>query len=525
MRLDKICRACLGEKANLKPIFNACVADMVMTCAPIQIMAGDGLPDKICTQCLQMVNRSVTFRQMCEKSDGVLREYVNNLNLQSISLGSVDDQLFSTTTDVLQQSSFFGEIFCNTASSSLVDTFSDHNRGSVDNDLADTMQSLQTIAEQCLPETWENDTGMINTEESACMDQFLKCQFCEASFVDEWSLVEHTRIHTGQGHSKYMCTICCKEFTTSSALERHINIHSLTLGELDDSTTQQQVICNICGQQYDGETALESHIKESHSDKTVAALKKHVCGVCGKSYSQNKFLVLHMRLHTGERPLSCELCGKMFSLPSSLYKHRLVHVAEKPYKCNICGKAFKQASNLNTHIRSHSHIKSHMCGVCGKGFSTNFNLEAHMRLHTGEKPYSCSQCDYSFTSKSHLRKHFLRHTGERPYKCWHCCKAFRQKETRDTHVRYHTGERPFVCDICTKSYIAASHLRVHLKGHIGDKKYRCGTCTKSFVLARTLKAHLRTHTGEQPYLCKYCGQQFSQKGRLETHLKKCHVLE
>lgn len=47
------------------------------------------------------------------------------------------------------------------------------------------------------------------------------------------------KVHTGQGQSKYMCTICCKEFSTSCALERHINVHSLTLGELENAAKEQ----------------------------------------------------------------------------------------------------------------------------------------------------------------------------------------------------------------------------------------------------------------------------------------------
>ena len=53
------------------------------------------------------------------------------------------------------------------------------------------MQSLQTIAEQCLPATWDNEQNIINVHEnpvnSSCtadfsLDQFFKCQFCEESF-------------------------------------------------------------------------------------------------------------------------------------------------------------------------------------------------------------------------------------------------------------------------------------------------------------------------------------------------------
>lgn len=49
-------------------------------------------------------------------------------------------------------------------------------------DLAETMQSLQTIAEQCLPDSWENDGTFLSCREAAdnfSLEPVYKCQFCE----------------------------------------------------------------------------------------------------------------------------------------------------------------------------------------------------------------------------------------------------------------------------------------------------------------------------------------------------------
>jgi hypothetical protein len=135
MKLDKICRTCLLEKAGLKPLFGACVANMLMSCASIQVIEGDGLPCQICTQCLQMVNRAYSFKQQCEKSDASLRQYINTLDLQTVSLQNESniiisdmkaDQLFGSS-EVLQQSSIFQDIFNDATSHSLVDNFTNQN--------------------------------------------------------------------------------------------------------------------------------------------------------------------------------------------------------------------------------------------------------------------------------------------------------------------------------------------------------------------------------------------------------------
>lgn len=64
-------------------------------------------------------------------------------------------------------------------------------------DLTDTMESLQTIAEQCLPEAWGSEDHLVVTDSSqeTCVDidlqQLYKCQFCEEIFKGTYvSLLE-----------------------------------------------------------------------------------------------------------------------------------------------------------------------------------------------------------------------------------------------------------------------------------------------------------------------------------------------
>nr|CAI5868699.1 unnamed protein product [Callosobruchus analis] len=435
MKLDKICRTCLEEKAYLKPLFDACLPNMLMTCASVQVMEGDGLPQHICTQCLLSLNKAYTFKNLCEKSDMTLRNYLQSIQTENI-LSGVQKDLFSSS-EVLQQNTIFEDIFTDATTQSLVESFN-HNANTVASDLAETMQSLQTIAEQCLPETWENGVGLPTNSQEA-LDNFniaslFKCHYCDDMFKDEWTLGEHTKSHTNQ--NEYFCNPCNKVCSTSDELSKHLLEHTFAADspkKLIEDRHEQEALCGNCN----SNTCKDLECQKEHAE-VVGTIsndqteKKIICDICGKSYKQRKFLSIHMRVHTGERPYNCEVCGRNFSLYSSLHKHRNIHSERKKFECKVCGKMFNQSSNLNNHLKIHTGERPHVCELCNKSFSTMTSLDIHKRIHTGEKPYPC----------------------------WQCGRTFRRKETRDTHVRYHTGERPYSCDICSKKYVAASHLRV-----------------------------------------------------------------
>ncbi|KAG9486737.1 hypothetical protein GDO78_006883 [Eleutherodactylus coqui] len=156
-------------------------------------------------------------------------------------------------------------------------------------------------------------------------------------------------------------------------MHQHVNqAHQLSLpppgqvplieeeGEIDDYNGKHCCRWIDCSALYDQQEELVRHIEKVHIDQRKG--EDFACFWAGcprryKPFNARYKLLIHMRVHSGEKPNKCtfEGCKKAFSRLENLKIHLRSHTGEKPYLCQHpgCQKAFSNSSDRAKHQRTH----------------------------------------------------------------------------------------------------------------------------------------------------------------------------
>lgn len=169
------------------------------------------------------------------------------------------------------------------------------------------------------------------------------------------------------------------------------NIPPTEDGEVDENGEKQNICKWIdCNQVFKEQEDLVRHLEKAHIDQRKG--EDFTCFWSGcqrryKPFNARYKLLIHMRVHSGEKPNKCTFEG--------------------------CTKAFSRLENLKIHLRSHTGERPYICqhAGCAKAFSNSSDRAKHQRTHLDTKPYACqvAGCTKRYTDPSSLRKHVKNH--------------------------------------------------------------------------------------------------------------------
>lgn len=318
MNVQIVCRTCLKENAEMKPIF--CteepenLSEMIAACTLTtvcvllifrspnflqelclflhekrfeikfdflvnsfsffvlgittkQVSELDGLPSQMCLQCIENIKISYGFKQQCEKAYETLKCILGiHIETEGITAQSTEQATPEKQPDVPEEKPDSSD------SSSSEDEFSP--KSSI---------KAKKVNDVNIKELGPNEK-CIQTEEIC----FYPCEMCEMKFLNEDALrVNRLTLSFGNGfnfnlffqihrgahkETGYKCRVCSKTYSRLTHLRRHISAHH---PDIILSKALDEIICTVCNKQFTRMEHLRRHIA-THGHHKIPKVERDV---------------------------------------------------------------------------------------------------------------------------------------------------------------------------------------------------------------------------------------------------------
>lgn len=564
-----VCRTCANSRiiSEMQPIFSE--EDSNFECElfgpfvteilfnKLKIKMYDGMPQKLCKDCCEMLKSIESFIERCENArdslEKTLKEHIRQVSpeIEFLSIEKIEFKESETAVD---------NSCSNDENESM---FQDELQSEESEEFLEEKIIKKEAASFASPEKEQSTSDITKYEENSESNNENYKSSTDVDSSADVPLVQPSkkRKYSSRGKSKrnysnsdkksqsgddgqFQCEACQNSFKTKTSLHKHTKqVHGVAKHE-----------CLHCNAKYNDETKFKRHLK-SHNDSD----KTYECKFCGQFFKLAEEALSHEKTHSGPKPYLCNVCGKDFSHKHNLKSHIRIHTGTRKYKCTICEKDFLHRNTYILHMHTHSgsRPKPYQCEHCGKHFAEKPALNSHLRTHTGEKPFKCEFCESAFSQKAHLMYHLSafhsdvtsdkdqvvgkseqprpifiekvnddlgsfekRETNNLPYVCTVCNKAFKLPFKLTKHYKIHTDDRVYSCTQCEKSFKRPQILQAHINGvHLKIRPYTCQICFKTFSQTGSLNSHMITHTGEKPHSCPFCNKSFGLLKAMRAHMR------
>ncbi|XP_072390159.1 uncharacterized protein [Diabrotica undecimpunctata] len=459
-KLKNVCRICITGKRYMRNIYRTKIPKMLKACYLSEISENDGLPNKICGNCILAITKIYNFKKNVEHNTRILREIVlNEKNIFSHNR-IVGNDVNNENFDISLDQSVTEKPYCIEDLPILI-----NNPLHLTSDKSESLTSVSTDSFQIYTEDVPPLIPIWDDNKSGSADNLFQDLPQDAPPLVPIKNPHIKRLVNVIPKLEYKCFICSEKFQDVTYLKEH------TI-----KCKSKNFQCSICQKTFSERKKLISHLK---GHKTV---KDHLCKICSKKYANPSTFRIHMMSHTGERPFKCNICSKGFVRWAEVKLHMNTHEDKRPFSCDICQKAFKSRSNLERHKRIHLGIEPYSCTYCPKSYKQLVNLTAHIRTyHTNERPFLCNICGKGYITSSRLNRHMLSHSEHKQFKCKVCPKSYANYTDLLSHECYHQGKnvddlKKYSCDKCSLKFFYRCRLVKHQKTH--EKTAESNICSK-----------------------------------------------